>query len=401
MSTDRMRTHATGSRHIAADPGLTDSKAYNAWFRGKNAPRMPKRGQMVSARDVRDRVLAGWTPDAPAITRDTRVTAFGSCFAAKITNYLARRGYSMSSEDADASDAYVVRIGEGMVNTFVIRQQFEWAWEGKAFGDGLWYAEDGDALEADEKIRLLTKDIFDRTEVFVLTLGLSEVWYDKVTDEVALRVLPRSAYDPERHSFRVTTVEENRDNIERIYQLIRKHAPEAKVIVTLSPIPLSATFRDQSCISANAVSKSILRVAVDEVVRQHMDEGVLHYWPSYEIVMATVPDTVQDDGRHVRPSVSDFIMTQFEHVWCDAGQDGPPDLDLSWIEVLSETGMLPKSMRNAARARRAAPIRELLDRGRPLHRSEEISAALRAYLDEVATRLEAEEAAEMAAEMAA
>jgi hypothetical protein len=43
-----------------------------------------------------------------------------------------------------------------------------------------------------------------------------------------------------------------------------------------------ATFRDVSCMTADCVSKSVLRVALDQVMSDGR-EGV-YYWPSYEVV---------------------------------------------------------------------------------------------------------------------
>ena len=44
---------------------------------------------------------------------------------------------------------------------------------------------------------------------------------------------------------------------------MRKHVPHASVVLTLSPVPLAATFRGVSCVTANAASKATLRAAVD------------------------------------------------------------------------------------------------------------------------------------------
>ena len=123
-------------------------------------------------------------------------------------------------------------------------------------------------------------------------------------------------YDPARHKFRVSTVEENTRNIRTIYQLIRKHRPEAQVIFSLSPVPLVATFRDMPCLSANSISKAILRVAIDNVVSEFRGSGKLHYWPSYEIVMEAFQNRWMDDRRHVKPEILDFVMMQFEKAWC-------------------------------------------------------------------------------------
>ena len=97
----------------------------------------------------------------------------------------------------------------------------------------------------------MTKKLFDETDVYILTLGLSEVWHDEQTGGVFWRTIPKDAFDPARHKFRVSTVDENRDNLAAIQALIRKHRPDAKIVLTLSPIPLAATFRNVSCVSAN------------------------------------------------------------------------------------------------------------------------------------------------------
>jgi hypothetical protein len=95
----------------------------------------------------------------------------------------------------------------------------------------------------------------------------------------------------------VSSVGENVANLREIVRLIRKHVPRAAIVFTLSPVllsadgllhqvpallllprmtsdclphqvPLAATFRGVSCVTANAASKAILRVAVDELMRE-------------------------------------------------------------------------------------------------------------------------------------
>ena len=121
-----------------------------------------------------------------------------------------------------------------MVNTFVIRQQFEWAFENRIPELDLWPSYDARAFGYDEQIRLSTRALFDKADVFIITLGLSEIWYDEVTGGVFWRAVPTDKYDPARHKFRVSSVAENIDNITVIYRLIRQYRPSAKVIFTLS-----------------------------------------------------------------------------------------------------------------------------------------------------------------------
>jgi hypothetical protein len=145
-----------------------------------------------------------------------------------------------------------------------------------------------------------------------------------VTGDVYWRAIPRSKYNPSRHGFKVSTVAENFDNLNTIYRIIRERRPNASIIFTLSPIPLVATFRPVSCITANSVSKSILRVAIDELYRAHSDDKKLLYFPSYEIVKEYYNNAYQSDNRHVKMAVVDKIMNIFAENYLveDAGKVG-------------------------------------------------------------------------------
>jgi hypothetical protein len=163
--------------------------------------------------------------------------------------------------------SYVVSCADGMVNTFTILQQFEWAYENKVFEEDTWYySSRKESAKKDEKTRLNTKAIFDNTDIFIITLGLSEVWYNKKDGNIFWKAIPRRMFDPKKHAFRVSSCAENIENIEKMISIIRRNRPNSKIILTLSPVGLLATFRPISCITANSVSKSILRTAIDEVM---------------------------------------------------------------------------------------------------------------------------------------
>jgi GSCFA family len=294
-------------------------KADQTWFRGEHCNFNPTFPEIHSAGAGAAELfyLKGWLPETPVIGPQTKLVAFGSCFAQNITDWLAQRNFDiLTRRDGPNSDAYVVRFGEGMVNTFAIRQQFEWAFEGKICSEELWHGYDAQAFGYDEQIRLKTRAVFEAAEVFVITLGLSEIWYDEVTGGVFWRAVPFDKYDSSRHKFRVSTVAENKANIHAILDLIHTHRPGATVILTLSPIPLVATFRPVSCISASSVSKAILRAAIDEAFRERPPDSGFYYWPSYELVMDMFANRWGGDRRHVKPAILDFIMVLFEKYWC-------------------------------------------------------------------------------------
>jgi hypothetical protein len=210
-------------------------------------------------------------------------------------------------------------MGDGLVNTFAIRQQFEWAWLNKTPAAAMWHGFKAEEFGYDEEIRLDTKDLIDRAELFIITLGLSEIWYDEVSGEVFWRAVPKDHYDPARHKFRVATHDENLENLHAIYALIRQHRPNAHILFSLSPIPLTATFRPIGCMSADSVSKAILRSALDEFLRSNGGDEHLHYLPSYEVVTRLFSNQWDVDRKHVVGHVLTFNMRLFEAFYCTPG----------------------------------------------------------------------------------
>lgn len=290
--------------------------AHFSFYRGENTNFFPADETFgTNPAIVSDFIVKGWMPSEPFIDKALTVVPFGSCFAANVANYLRQRGYNVPAKHGDRS--YVTRMGDGMVHTFAIRQQFEWAWLDKKPQGELWHGYKAAEFGYDDGVRLATKALFDSADVFILTLGLSEIWYDEPTGEVFWRAVPTRRYDPARHKFRVSTVAENVDNLQAILGLIRAHRPDAEVIVTLSPVALTATFRPASCLTANSVSKAVLRAAIDEFVRAAADPK-LHYFPSYEIVTGCFDVPFHPDRRHPLPHVLDFNMKAFERYFCRA-----------------------------------------------------------------------------------
>ena len=145
-------------------------------------------------------------------------------------------------------------------------------------------------------------------QVFVLTLGMNEVWRIKGENVVFSRSPWRIAAGVVER--KVLTVEENVHELQQMLDLWRQHNSEVQLIVSVSPIPLHATFRgsEQHVVAANAHSKATLRLAAEEFCRRN--RGV-HYFPSYESVMYCTADAWQGDQRHVSPTAVDKVMQLF------------------------------------------------------------------------------------------
>jgi hypothetical protein len=335
-----------------------DQSANSTWFRGDHCSFHPSRPTLGAVGSVERWILPGWLPAEPFIDPDTRVTTFGSCFAAHIGNYLNRRQYNVLSNGD--KNAYVVKMGEGIVNSFAIRGQFEWAFRGVTPTTELWHGWDAEKFGYDESVREITRSMFDETDVFVLTLGLSEIWYDEPTGEVFWRAVPSKRFDPARHKFRVSSVAENVNNLHAIRELIREYRPDAHIVLTLSPIPLIATFRDVSCITANTASKAILRSAIDEFFRDASDPR-LHYWPAYEIVQeAFGAGRWDEDGHHLKRELLEYVMGLFERYYC-MGMEAEQSLVALQVHAMEASGDLPHDGLEAARADDPAALSAWVD----------------------------------------
>ncbi len=126
--------------------------------------------------------------------------------------------------------------------------------------------------------------IIRNSDVFILTLGVAPAFFDRTTGAF---VLPRpsalnSRVLAEKYLFRTTTVKENVDNVLYLIEFIRSISPDMKIIVTVSPVPLLASFEYESAVQADCLSKSTMRLVAHEVVNGSNISNIL-YWPSFEV----------------------------------------------------------------------------------------------------------------------
>ncbi len=262
--------------------------------------------------------------------------AIGSCFARGIELAMVQRGFAVPSY-ADEFDAFEVAndqvTGRGFTNkytTFAIENEIRWAIDPAApfpveslvdLPDGttidphtnptLKWVDRATTLER----RSIIADVYARlrrTRIVVMTLGLVETWFDEwagcylnMTPIAIMREM-----HPDRYRFEVTSFDQNAAALERAVSTLNAHGhPDVQMIVTVSPVPLMATFSDRDVVLANAYSKSLLRTVAEEAAAAHEN---VHYFPSYEIVTQSHRDLAWgEDGRHVRDEVVADIMSLF------------------------------------------------------------------------------------------
>jgi hypothetical protein len=273
------------------------------------------------------------------ITRNTRIASAGSCFAHEIGRALRTWRYNYfitepGPEHLSEEERWRLRYGQfsaryGLIfNTPSLRQLVErglglrklrpyiWRQEGvwrDPYRDALTFESPG-AYAADVPVfeAALQRTLLE-AEVFILTLGVNEVWYfandGTYLSRVPWRLMPALL---ER---KVLTVQENLDELQRLRDRWMPHNPNLRIIVTVSPVPLLATFRsdEANVVVANCHSKSVLRVAAEAFANANDN---VTYFPAYEAVLYGSREPFRDDGRHVHPDAVKRVVSMFRQTFC-------------------------------------------------------------------------------------
>lgn len=179
---------------------------------------------------------------------------------------------------------------------------------------------------------LAIRPIFHSASVFVFTLGLTEAWCalgPQGEEQRVYPVCPGIYSDDAGHTYAFKNFSFAEILADMQYFITRLTAvnPTVKVLLTVSPVPLTATYSQDHILSATMASKSILRTVCGELVSQIAN---VFYFPSYEMVANpyTAQSAYAENLRTVRPEVIQSIMGFFRAAYiAQPGQTeaGPPD----------------------------------------------------------------------------
>jgi hypothetical protein len=270
------------------------------------------------------------------ITRTDAVATAGSCFAQHISKRLRSGGFRFlateKAQDAAAVEGaapgydFSARYG----NIYTARQLLQlfdraygyfspreshWALPGGRFCDPFrpQIEPDGftsvEALVADrERHFAAVREMFEQLDIFVFTLGLTETWVSRL-DGAVYPVAPGVAggeFDPARYAFVNFGVAEVQRDLETFIGKLRLVNPKARLILTVSPVPLVATYTDRNVLVATTYSKSVLRVVAETVSRS---VGDVQYFPSFEIITGNY-----NRGRYFGPDLRAVTEEGVDHV---------------------------------------------------------------------------------------
>lgn len=270
------------------------------------------------------------------IGTEDRVATAGSCFAQHIAKALRANGFNFLATDAEPPDgvrpdlyaqghAFSARYGNIYTSRQLV-QLFDRAFGRAQPASAYWRTADGrfidrfrpqiveggflsaDELLADvERHLAAVRRMFTTLDILVFTLGLTETW-QSTRDGFVVPAAPATAgadEDQEEYAFLNLDVDAVRSDLAAFRERLLSVNPGARLILTVSPVPLIATGTDDHVLPATVYSKSVLRVAAAELARE---PGVT-YFPSYEIITGSF-----NRGRYFEPDLRSVTKDGVDHV---------------------------------------------------------------------------------------
>jgi len=308
------------------------------------------------------------------LQRSDKVATAGSCFAQYIGNRLAAKGanfldFELAPENWQPDDArrhgfgvYSCRYG----NIYTVRQLLQlaeealgednlrlevWEREGRYF-DAFRPSVDPEGHDTPDDVEVLrqthliaVRKLFTELDVLVLTLGLTEAWENRQSGAIYPTAPGTIAGDlnQDMHGFVNFRYPQISADLNRFWELLTRVNPKARIILTVSPVPLTATASGQHVLAATTYSKSVLRAVAEDFTADHQNA---FYFPSYEIISSS-PSAgwfFNPDKRTVNAKGVDFVMQHFFSSL--VGFDGDATVDASEddqdLDVVCEEGDLEK-----------------------------------------------------------
>ncbi len=277
-----------------------------------------------------------WQPKL-RIRRRTRIATAGSCFAQHFARALVARGYRWVDHEPGPPGLTADQKRDYHYGTFsfrtgniytprMLRQWLTWALTESAppaevwDADGRFYdpfrpaVEPGGFASVEEVFasRADTLAAIRRavttSHVLVFTMGLTEAWQNSEsgTEYAVCPGTVAGSFDPDRHVFVNHRFAGLMADMTAVLKLLGRVNRGLNLLLTVSPVPLTATASGQHVLSATSHSKSLLRAVASELAqgRPRVD-----YFPSYEII--THPAY---RGRFFAPNLRSVLPEGVDHV---------------------------------------------------------------------------------------
>ena len=241
-----------------------------------------------------------------------RIATAGSCFAQHIARHMIAHGFSVLDTEPPPPDLpkkiaqdygynlYSARFG----NIYTSRQLLQlaqeaterrapenWIWEKNGrFYDALRPSVEPHGHQTAEHVVIHRKShlkhvrrMLSEVDLFIFTFGLTETW-EHISSETVFPTAPGTIaghFDPTIFRFKNLTFSEVMQDFLAFREILRELRPDVRFLVTVSPVPLTATASGNHILPATTYSKSVLRAVAGELHEAFTD---VDYFPSYEII---------------------------------------------------------------------------------------------------------------------
>ncbi|WP_340268723.1 GSCFA domain-containing protein [Sphingobium mellinum] len=290
------------------------------------------------------------------ISQNARVGTAGSCFAQHISRRISAAGFNyfvtekgeMLDERERAPNNYgtfSARYGN-IYTTVQLLQLFDEAFGMRTPAETAWIRPDGrfvdpyrqqvqpngfaseEAVLADRRSHLAAvRRLFEDTDIFVFTLGLTETWQSKEDGSVfsAAPGVVGGGWDADRYEFINLDLEQTYGALEEFLDKFHAINPNAKVLLTVSPVPLIATYEPRSVLVSTVYSKSVLRVASEKALKRF---DWVDYFPSFEIITGSSSGGLyyEADYREVNMRGVSHVMRCFMRHYIEGSETEAPEL---------------------------------------------------------------------------
>ncbi len=308
-----------------------------------------------------------------ALSADDKIATAGSCFAQHISRYMRAENYNVL--DLEPSPQWIASTGTSSLdhtsldqktaqkfgyrmysarfgNIYTVHQLLQllqeafdiwhpkeaiWEKDGRYF-DALRPSVEPRGLDSKAEVEIHRKAhlakvraMFLSMDVFVFTLGLTEAWVHKSSGTIYPTAPGTIAgsFDSDVFAFKNFGFVEIMDafvEFEKLLRKVRKTSSPVRILLTVSPVPLTATAANRHVLQSTIYSKSVLRAVTGELEEKFPN---IDYFPSFEIVTNPASRGIfyNENLRTVRDEGVEIVMKHFFDVHgklkkCDKGKAG-------------------------------------------------------------------------------
>ncbi|MFY0311855.1 GSCFA domain-containing protein [Leisingera sp. D0M16] len=252
-----------------------------------------------------------WSPKF-RIRPSHKVSTYGSCFAQHIGRALRERGFNwflteeapkgLSQESAAEYNYGIFSSRTGNIyTTSLLLQWLQWAFGEAEAPAEIWeqagrfydpfrpaiepggFASKEELLRSRQEVLRSLRRSVSEADVFVFTLGLTERWLNQ-SHGYEYPMCPGTTagtFDGAKHVFDNMDYKTVLTALRAAIAICRKANPKLQILLTVSPVPLTATASGKHVLVASSQSKSILRAVAGKLSD---NQRCIDYFPSYEII---------------------------------------------------------------------------------------------------------------------